>query len=175
MNYIVSSIILLSVVLVIIYMLSIDNNGEKMYNKLKELVSVIKSKKINYTTEKDNINLLNYIMTQFKDYNNIIIPTRIYYDKKANEYIMKDINIICYKNSVEFPYTITITFTPINMENYISSQSLFGLQGHFNMTITSPVQTELDTDVFNMIPDVIHLSENTDTTDSIALITHNLK
>ena len=64
MNYVISSIILLFVVIIIIYILSIDNNIHKFKNKLKELLTVFKSKKVNYLNEKDNSNLLSYIKSQ---------------------------------------------------------------------------------------------------------------
>ncbi len=225
MNYVISSIILLAIILIIIYILSIDNNTEKIYNKFKELFSVIKSNKVNYLNEKDNVNLLNFIKSTFPQYHNIIIPQKIYYNKVDKKYEMNKINIICYNyinnGFIEYPFTINITFTPTNKDHYIGGHMLFGMLGNFHIDIDSrdkitrhinsinlseenkqtdsfintkedsiyiqnnkmnpdrmnPERIMLDTDVMNMIPDIIHLSEDSceDTTDTQALISHNLK
>ena len=97
MNYIVSSIVLLSIIMIIIYILSIDNNIDKLKNKITELFSVAKSKKINYLNEKDHRNLLNYIKQHFYSDDNVTIPTKIFYDKTNRGYEMNNIDIICYK------------------------------------------------------------------------------
>ncbi len=139
MNYIISSIVLLSIIMIIVYILSIDNNIDKIKNKMKELFSVVKSKKINYLNEHDNKNLLNYIKTHFKTTDNVTIPTKIFYKKTDIGYEMNDINIICYQynnNSfVETPYKISILFVPFEKDNYLSDQTLFGLHGNYRLTI----------------------------------------
>ncbi len=196
MNYVISSIILLSIVFIIIYILSIDNNIHKIKNKLQEFFKVFKSKDINYLNDKDNINLLNYIKYQFKNndkYDNITIPSKIYYNKTDNGYELNNINIICYKydNNTfkELPYTINILFVPFEKDNYFSNQTLFGLHGNYMMTIVSgeiPITIEsmqqkkvtfaeedsvINTEVLEMIPDVIHLSESEEnTTDTEKMI-----
>ncbi len=196
MNYVISSIILLSIVFIIIYILSIDNNIHKIKNKLQEFFKVFKSKDINYLNDKDNINLLNYIKYQFKNndkYDNITIPSKIYYNKTDNGYELNNINIICYKydNNTfkELPYTINILFVPFEKDNYFSNQTLFGLHGNYMMTIVSgeippvvePMQLKkvtfaeedsvINTEVLEMIPDVIHLSESEEnTTDTEKMI-----
>ncbi len=196
MNYVISSIILLSIVFIIIYILSIDNNIHKIKNKLQEFFKVFKSKDINYLNDKDNINLLNYIKYQFKNndkYDNITIPSKIYYNKTDNGYELNNINIICYKydNNTfkELPYTINILFVPFEKDNYFSNQTLFGLHGNYMMTIVSgeipqvvePMQLKkvtfaeedsvINTEVLDMIPDVIHLSESEEnTTDTEKMI-----
>jgi hypothetical protein len=232
MNYIISSIVLLAVIMIIIYILSIDNNADKFKNKIKEVFTVVKSKKINYLNDKDNKNLLLYIKQHFKSDDNIIIPTKIYYEKTERGYEMNDIHIICYKyNNKQFnelPYNINILFVPFEKDNYISDQTLFGYHGHYLLTIldnnkstndkpindkptndkpindkpknvnfnddlfikqkinssnTSIPQTEQPnsnpetyTDVLEMIPDIIHLTESDDiTTDTEKLISHNFK
>ncbi len=208
MNFVISSVILLAVILIIIYILSIDNNIDKLKNKFKELFNVAKSKKINYLNSKDNINLLNYIKYQFKSSDNVTIPTKIYYNKTERGYEMSNIEIICYKyNNNEFQeqiYIIDILFVPFEKEHYTSNQSLFGLYGNYMMTIkdTKAVLNEkklpeiiatqdinsnivfnetidnIDTDILNNIPDIIHLSEDNseiDTTDTAELISHNFK
>ncbi len=187
MNYVVSSIVLLSVVLIIIYILSIDNNINKFKNKIKELLTVFKSNKVNYLNEKDNLNILNYIKTQFKSDDNVTIPTRIYYNKTENGYEMNDINIICYKYTttgfIEQPYKINILFVPFEKENYISNQSLLGLHGNYmisiNMPEKQPIKDETyniysDTNDLDMIPDIIELSDNDNDIDNI-LISHNIE
>jgi hypothetical protein len=73
MNYIIFSIVLLVVIMIIIYILSIDNNIDKFKNKIKEVFSVVKSKKINYLNDKDNKNLLLYIKQHLNIKENIII------------------------------------------------------------------------------------------------------
>jgi hypothetical protein len=139
MNYVVSSIILLSIVLIIIYILSIDNNINKFKNKIKELLTVFKSKKVNYLNEKDNLNILNYIKSKFNSDDNVTIPTKIYYNKTEMGYEMNDINIICYKYNttgfIEQPYKINILFVPFEKENYISNQSLLGLYGNYMISV----------------------------------------
>ncbi len=211
MNYILSSIVLLAVIMIIIYILSIDNNIDKLKNKFKELFSVAKSKKINYLNEKDNKNLLLFIKQHFNNTDNITIPTKIFYNKTESGYEMKNINIICYKyngnNFIETPQIINILFIPFEKEHYISDQSLFGLHGNYMIEIVSDKinnkivkfnnndtfipQTNNNnqdnnkdnnqdnyTDVLDMIPDIIHLSENNselNTTDTAELISHNFK
>jgi hypothetical protein len=206
MNYILSSIVLLAVIMIIIYILSIDNNTDKLKNKLKELFSVAKSPKINYLNEKDNKNLLIYIKQHFNNTDNITIPTKIYYNKTENGYEMKNINIICYnyngKTFIETQQTINILFIPFEKENYISNQSLLGLHGNYMIEIINNKQVEKNvtfndndtfipqpnnvndnnqetyTDILDMIPDIIHLSEDNselNTTDTAELISHNFK
>ena len=117
MNYIISSIVLLVVVIIIIYILSIDNNIDKLKNKIKDIFKVAKSKDINYINENDSLILLKYLKTQYGTFDNIMIPKKIFYNKENDYYIMKNINIICYKiynNTItEFPHTLTIKFIPI--------------------------------------------------------------
>jgi hypothetical protein len=232
MNYIVSSIILLAVILIIIYILSIDNNMEKFSNKLKDIFNSVKSNKLNFLSEKDNVNLLNFIKASFKYDDNVIIPKKIFYIKTENGYEINDLDIICYKYNVnsfiEKPYKVNILFVPFEKDHYISNQSLLGMHGNYKMDIVSfdkPIthtdennpkiqnrgeksqeeetrvisekqskkvtidtndifitntNTHSDTlndtfDVLDMIPDIIHLTSEDDTTDTIALISHNLK
>jgi hypothetical protein len=148
MNYVVSSIILLSVVLIIIYILSIDNNINKFKNKIKELLTVFKSKKVNYLNEKDNLNILNYIKSKFNSDDNVTIPTKIYYKKTEMGYEMNDINIICYKYNtngfIEQPYKINILFVPFEKENYISNQSLLGLYGNYMISVNMIEQLSMN-------------------------------
>jgi hypothetical protein len=163
MNYIISSIVLLTILLIIIYILSIDNNLDKFKNKIKEFITVFKSKKINYLNEKDNINLLNYIKQHFSSNDNVIIPNKIYYNKTDVGYEMNDINIIIYKynnnNFIEESYIINILFVPYKKEHYISNQTLFGLNGNYKMTILND-NLDNNTEIFSRIPDIIHLSEH---------------
>lgn len=231
MNYIISSIILLAVVLIIIYILSIDNNMEKFSNKIKEVFNTVKSNKLNFLSEKDNMNLLYFIKSSFKYDDNVIIPKKIFYTKTENGYEINDLDIICYKYNVnsftERPYKVNILFVPFEKDHYMSNQSLLGIHGNYKMDIVSfdktivhnneeftnddkPVEREVsekktseksqkkvridtndifipsesisinqpkneDTDVLDMIPDIIHLTSEDDTTDTIALISHNLK
>lgn len=196
MNYVVSSIVLLSIIIIIIYILSVDNNADKFKNKVKELFTAVKSTKINYLNEHDNLNLLNYIKHQLKSHDNITIPTKVYYNKTPNGYEMKDISIVCYKfinnEFKEYPYSVNILFVPFMKDNYISNQSLFGLHGNYTIDIISnqgssldsvpvskPTQEYVSNDELDMIPDVIHLSEeddsSVDTTDTEALIAHNFE
>lgn len=215
MNYIISSIVLLSVIMIIIYILSIDNNADKFKNKMKELFSVAKSKKINYLNEKDHCNLLNYIKQHFYSDDNVTIPTKIYYDKTDRGYEMNNIDIICYKYNdstfLEKPNKINILFVPHEKDNYISNQTLFGIYGNYMIKQLNiePISNENDaliqnkkvkftdndtfipqtnkiedynletyTDILDMIPDIIHLSEDNsiaNTTDTEELISHNLK
>ena len=194
MNYVVSSIILLFVVLIIIYILSIDNNINKFKNKLKELFTVFKSKKVNYLNEKDNLNLLNYIKSQFNSDDNVTIPTKIFYNKTDKGYEMNDINIICYKYKIngfiEQSYKMNILFVPFEKENYISNQSLLGLHGNYMISINNQSNVEtvgkivkveepnIDTDIYglDMIPDMIELSDNDNDIDiDNILISHNIE
>jgi hypothetical protein len=192
MNYVISSIILLSIVFIIIYILSIDNNIHKIKNKLQEFFKVFKSKEINYLNNQDNLNLLNYIKNQFKNNDNITIPSKVFYVKTDKGYELNDINIICYKYDnngfKELPYTINILFVPFEKDNYFSNQTLFGLHGNYMMTIVSgenniqeQVQQKkvtfadedmINTEILDMIPDIIHLSESDakNTTDTETMI-----
>jgi hypothetical protein len=234
MNYIVSSIILLAVILIIIYILSIDNNMEKFSNKLKDIFNSVKSNKLNFLSEKDNVNLLNFIKASFKYDDNVIIPKKIFYTKTENGFEINDLDIICYKYNVnsftESPYKVNILFVPFEKDHYMSNQSLLGMHGNYKMDIISfdkitrhtnkqenehfenksdnkspkvdtrvPSEKQakkvtIDTndifisntnihsdindtqnDILDMIPDIIHLTSEDDTTDTIALISHNLK
>ena len=214
MNYIISSIVLLAVIMIIIYILSIDNNADKFKNKIKELFSVAKSKKINYLNEKDHRNLLNYIKQHFYSDDNVTIPIKIFYNKTERGYEMNDVDIICYKYNdntfLEKPNKINILFVPHEKDNYVSNQTLFGIYGNYmikllnNESIVEPQKeqnkkvkftnndtfisqndnhdnndnNETYTDVLDMIPDIIHLSEDNsilNTTDTEELISHNFK
>ena len=200
---------------------------DKLKNKIKEVFSVVKSKKINYLNENDNKNLLLFIKQNFNSDDNIIIPSKIFYEKTDNGFEMNNINIICYKyNNNKFdevPYKINILFVPFEKDNYISNQTLFGLHGNYKLSIlednkkilvednnkktvkfsekneiindtfiisppsNSKETTETYTDVLDMIPDIIRLSETEeniddineidaiDTTDTEQLISHNFK
>lgn len=204
MNFIISSIVLLSILIIIIYILSIDNNMDKIKNKGKEIFTVVKSKKINYLNEKDNKNLLLFIKQHFNSNDNIIIPSKIFYEKTPHGFEMNNINIICYKYNNnkfdEIPYKVNILFVPFEKDNYISNQTLFGLYGNYTLNIIDnkkksvqfsdkpdSVKTfmePIDNDILDMIPDNIQLSEtediisnkfDNDTTDTDELISHNLK
>ncbi len=237
MNYIISSIILLAVVLIIIYILSIDNNMEKFSNKIKEVFNTVKSNKLNFLSEKDNMNLLYFIKSSFKYDDNVIIPKKIFYTKTENGYEINDLDIICYKyhanTFTESPYKVNILFVPFEKDHYMSNQSLLGMHGNYKMDIVSfekktmykneefknddkPIERKAseknsseksqkkvridtndvfipaelipsesipsesinkneETDILDMIPDIIHLTSEDDTTDTIALISHNLK
>ena len=59
MNYILSSVILLVITIIIIYLFSIDNNIDKFKNKLNATFNTIKSNQINYLNEFD-LSLLLY-------------------------------------------------------------------------------------------------------------------
>lgn len=141
MNYIVSSIILLSVILIIIYLLSIDNNMERFSNKLKDIFNTVKSPKLNFLSEKDNINLLNFIKNSFKYDDNVTIPTKIYYNKTDIGYEINDLDIITYKyrenGFMENTYKINILFVPFEKAHYMSNQSLLGMHGNYKMDIIS--------------------------------------
>jgi hypothetical protein len=141
MNYIVSSIILLSVILIIIYLLSIDNNMERFSNKLKDIFNTVKSPKLNFLSEKDNINLLNFIKNSFKYDDNVTIPSKIYYNKTDNGYEINDLDIITYKYKnngfMENTYKINILFVPFEKAHYTSNQSLLGMHGNYKMDIIS--------------------------------------
>lgn len=193
MNYILSSIILLIVISLIIYVLSINNNIDKLKNKIKELFKVAKSNKINYLNEIDNKNLLIFIKNYFKTFDNIIIPDKIFYNKINNEFIMDNIKIICYKYNnnkfLESIYNITIKFIPFEKEHYISNQTLFNLHGNYIIINNTPDNIDIfqqkisinntdliNTETLDMIPDVIHLSESEiNTPDTEMLISHNFK
>ncbi len=202
MNYVISSIILLSIVFIIIYILSIDNNIHKVKNKIQEFFKVFKSKEINYLNDKDNLNLLNYIKYEFKNndkYDNITIPSKIFYIKTEKGYELNDINIICYKYENNFfkeiPYTINILFVPFEKQNYFSNQTLFGLHGNYMMTIINgerrpkevsiPIQEKkvtfaeddsiINTEVLDMIPDIIHLSESDENTTDTEIPINKIK
>jgi hypothetical protein len=219
--------------MIIIYILSIDNNADKFKNKIKELFSVAKSKKINYLNDKDHKNILNYIKQHFYSDDNVTIPTKIFYNKTERGYEMNDIDIICYKynNNLfsEKPNKINILFVPHEKDNYVSNQTLFGIHGNYMIQVmnkeadielpqkTTQIEPKIErkikqdspvdnkkvtfnkndtfipqinanndkdngidtyTDVLDMIPDIIHLSEDNselDTTDTEQLISHNFK
>jgi hypothetical protein len=108
---------------------------------------------------------------------------------------------------IEIPYKINILFVPFEKDNYISNQTLFNYHGNYMIDIIEPSKQqkvtniksvqfsnnntfipqvnndnqekqETFTDVLDMIPDIIHLSEDNsplDTTDTEQLISHNLK
>ena len=181
MNYIIMSIILLVAILIIIYMLSIDNNLNKLKNKFSEITNAVKVSKMNYLNHHDNNNVLNFIKTQFKSDDNIIIPNRIYYNKTDKGYELNNINIICYKNKnakfEETNYNINLTFIPFEKDNYYSNQTLLGKHGNYLMKINNDNQ-ENNTEAFDMIPDIIQLTEESseiETSDTEQLIAHNFK
>jgi hypothetical protein len=196
---------------------------EKFSNKLKDIFNSVKTNKLNFLSEKDNMNLLNFIKSSFKYDDNVIIPKKIFYTKTEDGYMINDLDIICYKYNVnsfiEKPYKVNILFVPFEKDHYTSNQSLLGMHGNYKMDIVSSdkeimhmkekedfdnppklekrvpsekqakkvtidtndifinpnIQSETQNDILDMIPDIIHLTSEDDTTDTIALITHNLK
>lgn len=186
MNYILSSVILLVITIIIIYLFSIDNNIDKFKNKLNATFNTIKSNQINYLNEFDLSLLLHFLKLHYTQYNNIMIPRRVFYllDKKNNVYILQNIQIIGFKlhNDVfiETNHTVTIKFIPIKNELFVGRYTLFGKNGNYYIeddisqinksdikprkkTTMSSQQTdakELTTDVLDMIPDIIHLSSD---------------
>ncbi len=174
------SIILLVVILIIIYLLSIDNNLNKLKNKFNEITNVVKVSKMNYLNHHDNNNVLNFIKTQFKSDDNIIIPNKIYYTKTEKGFELNNINIICYKNInnkfEENNYNINLVFIPLEIDNYYSNQTLLGKHGNYIMKINN--NQDNITETFDMIPDIIQLTEESsdvDTSDTEKLIAHNFK
>ena len=137
MNYILSSIILLVVTIIIIYLFSIDNNIDKFKNKIKETFTTIKSDKINYLNEIDSSMLLHFLKSYYPNYDNIMIPRRVFYtiDKINNGYILEDIQIIGFKleNNIftENTHTITVKFIPIKNELFVGRYTLFGKNGNY--------------------------------------------
>jgi hypothetical protein len=159
----------------------------------KNLLLYIKQ---HFNIDNDNINNIN----------NITIPSKIFYNKTERGYEMNNINIICYKyannNFEEIPYTINILFVPFEKENYVSDQSLLGLHGNYMINIIDKLSKQVElskktvkfdtdntfyqndnhdnetyTDVLDMIPDIINLTEDDSiiTTDTEQLISHNFK
>jgi hypothetical protein len=210
MNYVISSIILLVITIIIIFLLSIDNNIDKFKNKIKDTFSTIKSTQINYLNEYDSNILLHFLKSHYQAYDNIMIPKKVFYtiEKDKNVYVMQDIEIIGFKfNNIntftENKHTITVKFTSIKNELFIGRYTLFGQNGNYYIEsdssnlpvnkilsnnnviqpqsilktskrekITKPILSETrnnifteprsdynnTTDIFDMIPDIIHLS-----------------
>ena len=138
MNYIIYSIILLFVILIIIYILSINNNIDKLLNKIKDTFKVIASKKTNYINDNDTSILLKYLKSHFLQYSNIMISKKIFYIKELDStYLLKNIEMIGYQlvnNTTIFSekkHTLTIKFIPIKNELFIGQNSLFGINGNF--------------------------------------------
>ncbi len=189
MNYIISSIILLVVILVIIYLLSINNNSDKIKNKFIELYKVITSKKTNYLNNKDSNILLNFIKHNYPVYNNVIISNKIYYTKNLDTYILNNINMIGYildsnNKFIEKKHILTIKFIPIKSELFVGNNLLFGINGNFyietdslnesiiqSKTIIENSINTNNTDVLDLIPDIIHLSSEEGTSTHITTIT----
>ncbi len=162
-------------------MLSIDNNLHKIKNKFNEITNIVKVSKMNYLNNHDNNNVLHFIKTQFKSDDNIIIPNKIYYTKTEKGFELNNINIICYKNKnnkfEEFNYNINLLFIPFEKDHYYTNQTLLGKQGNYIMKINNE-NLETNTEIFDMIPDVIQLTEESSevqTSDTEQLIAHNFK
>jgi len=151
MNYILSSIILLVVTIIIIYLFSIDNNIDKFKNKMKETFTTIKSDKINYLNDIDSSMLLHFLKSYYNTYDNIMIPRRVFYiiDKTNNGYILEDVQIIGFKlqnnTFIENNHTITIKFIPIKNELFVGRYTLFGKNGNFYIELDDkPVDVIVD-------------------------------
>lgn len=162
-------------------MLSIDNNLNKIKNKFNEITNIVKVSKMNYLNNHDNNNVLNFIKTQFKSDDNIIIPNKIYYNKTEKGFELNNINIICYKNKnnnfEESNYNINLLFIPFEKDHYYTNQTLLGKQGNYIMKINND-NLDTNTEIFDMIPDVIQLTEDSSevqTSDTEQLIAHNFK
>ena len=141
MNYIISSIILLVITIIIIYLLSIDNNIDKFKNKFNETFSTLKSTKINYLNEQDTNILLYFLKSYFQQYDNIMIPKKVFYtnDKNNTGYIMEDIEIIGYtfNNNTfnENKHKITVKFILVKNELFIGRYTLFGQNGNYYIEV----------------------------------------
>ena len=137
MNYILSSVILLVVTIIIIYLFSIDNNIDKFKTKLNDTFTIIKSNQINYLNELDASLLLHFLKSQYTHYDNIMIPKRVFYtlDKTNNNYILNNVQIIGFKlhNNIfiENNHIITIKFIPIKNELFVGRYTLFGKNGNY--------------------------------------------
>jgi hypothetical protein len=177
MNYSILLIVVVSVFIIIGYILSIDDNYKKLKTKIQTRFRQLKQNNSEYLDEDDTINLLNFIKNHFKE-DNIIIPNKIHYKKKNNSYELNNIKIICYKytnNSFEeIPYNINVLFVPYEKNNYFSNQSLFGLNGNYNININTPKKVTfndndiINTEIMDMIPDIIQLSEDSDIQNMIS-------
>ena len=151
MNYILSSIILLVVTIIIIYLFSIDNNIDKFKNKMKETFTTIKSDKINYLNDTDSSMLLHFLKSYYNTYDNIMIPRKVFYcmDKTNNGYILEEVQIIGFKlqnnTFIENNHTITIKFIPIKNELFVGRYTLFGKNGNFYIELDDkPVDVIVD-------------------------------
>lgn len=177
MNYIISSIVLLVVIMVIIYLLSIDNNIDKFKNKIVDTFTTIKSKEMNYINESDSVILLHFLKTYYPQYNNIMIPKKIFYDKfEESGYIMADINIIGYKLVdniyINTEHIITIKFIPIKNELFIGRYTLFGINGNYyiekdsNMIQINEKNTNIIPNIQNKKKSILRQERPIDTTYS---------
>lgn len=161
MNYIISSIVLLVITLVIIYLLSIDNNIDKFKNKFKETFSTFKSTEINYLNDIDSSILLHFLKSQYTQYDNIMIPKKVFYTGDKTGYIMKNIEIIgfTFNNNTftENKHTITIKFITIKNELFVGRYTLFGQNG--NYYIDQPINNIIEQPIDHIIEPIDHIIE----------------
>tara|TARA_Y100000389_G_C17431036_1_gene502641 strand:- start:1116 stop:1739 length:624 start_codon:yes stop_codon:yes gene_type:complete len=147
--------------------------------KNKEKFKIIK---LNYI---DTQNILRFLQTKF-NYDNILVPKDIEYKLEENNiFIFDDIKIIGkkfnYGKEIINDHIISFKFTPNNNDTFISNQDLFGINGNFKITkinennlnnvnivqnktkkIIENVKNEDTENIFNNVPDIIHLTSESE-------------
>ena len=120
---------------------------------IKDKINIVKSKfnidtrNLHKLNEKDIINLYNFLNEKFE---NILLPKEIYFKEKKEYFISEKLYFITDNNRKD----IIIKFYPIEDNTFITKYNLFNKYGNFNIVE--------DDNYKNKVPDITHLSTDTD-------------
>ena len=143
---------------------------EKLDNIVHNLKTKKEELKKTQLTYHDSLNILNFLKMKYT-YDSILIPKILSYENENNTIIFKNMEIIGIQsglhndpNIVETHHTITLKFIPINNDTFISEYNLFGINGNFycESGTVNDKGNSANESVFDLIPDIIHLSSNND-------------
>jgi hypothetical protein len=154
-------IFLFLILLVLIINSEFTDNDKKIINKTKKIISNF-SNNLNTNNNKEiSIAEKNGIITFLKNklnYDEIMIPKNLIYEKINNNLIFKNIKIIGinYENTLDkkTSHNIDLIFTINKDKMFLSQHYLYGNNGTFTLKI---LDKNINSNLV-MIPDIIHLT-----------------
>ena len=165
--------VLLFLIMIFLLYLLLNISNENFSNDLFNFSLFDNNLKIKKLHKNDTVTIINFLKSRIP-FENILIPKNVSYIEYENKYVFKKIKIKCFNNEDEHEMIVDFEFIPTINDTFISDQYLFGKNGMFilqNNKKINEIQDNKLTDtniesVFNDIPEIIHLSENSDELDS---------
>lgn len=154
-------IIFLFLILIVLVVnnVNLTENDKKLINKTKSLISSFKNNMIDNTkiNKLENNGIINFLKTKF-NYDEIMIPKNMVYQKENDKMIFKNIKIIGinYQNNIskKYSHNIDLIFTPNEDKLFLSQHYLNGQNGTFTIKNLNEYYDDLD-----MIPDILYITE----------------